>query len=155
MISHTINSDHFECLTWSSTEVILADRSLPINGKFYWKIFMPAVFGTSIMFGIATRQQTLNSPNFQDLIGIDQNGWALSHQGYLLHNGVSRRYLNKSLAYYVNNRYYGIAFESTPQTCPIYPAVSSISAQSTMILQHSCRICSTLREICLKKLHQQ
>ena len=119
-------------------------------------------------------QQTLNSSNFQDLIGIDQNGWALSHQGYLLHNGVSRQYLNKSLAllqpvliglefdgdactlaYYVNNRYYGIVFESTPQTCPIYPAVSSISAQSTMILQHSCRICSTLREICLKKLHQQ
>ena len=39
----------------SSTEVILADRPLPRNGKFYWEIFMPAIYGTSIMFGIASK----------------------------------------------------------------------------------------------------
>jgi hypothetical protein len=39
----------------SSTQVILADRPLPWNGKHYWEIFMPAVYGTSIMFGIASK----------------------------------------------------------------------------------------------------
>jgi hypothetical protein len=39
----------------SSTQVILADRPLPSNGKHYWEIFMPAVYGTSIMFGIASK----------------------------------------------------------------------------------------------------
>lgn len=39
----------------SSTQVILADRPLPLNGKYYWEIFMPAVYGTSIMFGIASK----------------------------------------------------------------------------------------------------
>ncbi len=39
----------------SSTQVILADRPLPLNGKHYWEIFMPAVYGTSLMFGIASK----------------------------------------------------------------------------------------------------
>lgn len=39
----------------SSTEVILADRPLPRHGKHYWEIYMPAVYGTSIMFGIASK----------------------------------------------------------------------------------------------------
>jgi hypothetical protein len=39
----------------SSTQVVLADRPLPSNGKYYWEIFMPAVYGTSIMFGIASK----------------------------------------------------------------------------------------------------
>ena len=39
----------------SSTQVILADRPLPSCGKFYWEIFVPAVYGTSIMFGIASK----------------------------------------------------------------------------------------------------
>lgn len=39
----------------SSTQVILADRPLPSYGKSYWEIYMPAVYGTSIMFGIASK----------------------------------------------------------------------------------------------------
>ncbi len=39
----------------SSTQVILADRPLPFHGKHYWEIYMPAVYGTSIMFGIASK----------------------------------------------------------------------------------------------------
>ncbi|CAF4666364.1 unnamed protein product, partial [Rotaria magnacalcarata] len=43
----------------SSTQVILADRPLPISGKYYWEIYMPAVYGTSIMFGIASELKEL------------------------------------------------------------------------------------------------
>ena len=39
----------------SSTEVVLADRPLPCHGKHYWEIYMPAIYGTSIMFGIASK----------------------------------------------------------------------------------------------------
>jgi len=155
----------------SSTQVILADRPLPSNGKHYWEIFVPAVYGTSIMFGIATNKQKLISSDFMDLIGIDQYGWALSHHGLLWHNGISRSYLRKSfdllqpvlvglefdadartLSYKINNQSMDIAFHSIPKNIPIYPAVSSTSAQSTMILKHCCQICLSLREICLKTI---
>jgi SPRY domain-containing SOCS box protein 3 len=116
-------------------------------------------------------QQKLISENFTDLIGTDQHGWGLSHHGLLWHNGQSRVYLKKSfelfesvlvgiqfdgdartLSYTINNQPMGIAFHSIPRNLPIYPAVSSTSAQSTMILKHACQICSSLREFCLKTI---
>jgi len=58
--STTILLDHnkqilFHPRTSSSTQVILSDRPLPLNGKHYREISMPAVYGTSIMFGIASK----------------------------------------------------------------------------------------------------
>jgi hypothetical protein len=87
----------------------------------------------------------------------------------LWHNGISQSYLSqpleslrpvliglefdgdaRTLSYTINNQSMGIAFRSIPVNQSIYPAVSSTSAQSTMILKHCCKICSSLREICLK-----
>lgn len=45
----------FHPRTSSSTQVILADQPLPLHGRHYWEIYMPAVYGTSIMFGIASK----------------------------------------------------------------------------------------------------
>ncbi|CAF3439772.1 unnamed protein product [Rotaria socialis] len=159
----------FHPRTSSSTQVILADRPLPSNGKHYWEIYVPAVYGTSIMFGIATNEQQMLSSSFTNLIGIDQHGWALSHHGLLWHNGISRSYLSqpmetlrpilvglefdadvRTLSYTINNQSMGIAFHSIPKDKLIYPAVSSTSAQSTMMLKHCCKMCSSLRELCLK-----
>jgi hypothetical protein len=56
----------------------------------------------------------------------------------------------RTLSYTINNQFIGIAFRSIPKNVLIYPAVSSTSAQSTMILRHCCKMCSSLREICLK-----
>lgn len=161
----------FHPRTSSSTQVILSDRPLPTNGKHYWEIYVPAIYGTSIMFGIATNKQQLISSSFTNLIGIDQHGWGLSHHGLLWHNGISRSYLSqpmeslrpvliglefdgdaRTLSYTINNQSMGIAFHSIPTNVSIYPAVSSTSAQSTMILKHCCKICSSLREICLKSI---
>jgi hypothetical protein len=58
----------------------------------------------------------------------------------------------RTLSYTINNQSMGIAFHSIPSHLPIYPAVSSTSAQSTMILKHCCKICSSLRELCLKSI---
>jgi len=159
----------FHPRTSSSTQVILSDRPLPLNGKHYWEIYVPAIYGTSIMFGIATNEQQLISSSFTNLIGIDQHGWGLSHHGLLWHNGISSQYLSqpmeslrpvliglefdgdaRTLSYTINNQSMGIAFRSIPTNVLIYPAVSSTSAQSTMILKHCCKMCSCLREICLK-----
>lgn len=45
----------FHPRTSSSTEVILSDRPLPLHGRHYWEIYVPAIYGTSIMFGIASK----------------------------------------------------------------------------------------------------
>ena len=191
----------FHPRTSSSTEVILSDRPLPADGKHYWEIYVPAIYGTSIMFGIASkwrrlltigeerdnlpllsdniyisysflaREQQLISSSFTNLLGIDQHGWGLSHHGLLWHNGIARSYLSqpmetlqpvlvglefdadaRTLAYTINNQSCGIAFHSIPTNVSIYPAVSSTSAQSTMVLKHCCKICSSLRELCLKSI---
>lgn len=158
----------FHPRTSSSTQVILADRPLPSSGKHYWEIYMPSVYGTSIMFGIATKEQKLKSTSFTNLIGMDHNGWALSHHGLLWHNGMSQSYLSKpietlrpclvglefdadarTLSYTIDNQSMGIAFRNIPRDQPIYPAVSSTSAQSTMVLKHRCKTCSSLKETCL------
>ena len=120
---------------------------------------------------ISAREQQRTSPNFTNLIGIDQHGWGLSHHGLLWHNGISRAYLTKTieplkpclialefdadqrtLSYAIDNQPMGVAFRNIPRDVPIYPAVSSTSAQSTMFLRHRCRSCSSLKEICVKRL---
>ena len=45
----------FHPRTSSSTQVILADRPLDATGKHRWEILVPAVYGTSMMFGIASK----------------------------------------------------------------------------------------------------
>ena len=179
----------FHSISSSSTQVILADRTLPNSGgRFYWEIYVPAVYGTSLMFGIASwlfiqlikktfnfilaSQQTLNSSSMINLLGIDQHGWGLSHHGILFHDGrSSENYLSQPLAtlkpaliglefdadrrtlsYTINNQPMGIAFDSIPNHQPLYPAVSSTSSHSTMILQHTCQLCSSLRNLCIKKV---
>lgn len=174
--STTLLLDHdqqilFHPRTSSSTQVILADRPLDKTGKHRWEIVVPAVYGTSMMFGIATREQQRTSQNFTNLIGIDQHGWGLSHHGLLWHNGISRAYLSKTieplkpclialefdadqrtLSYTIDNQSMGVAFQNIPRDVSIYPAVSSTSAQSTMLLKHRCRTCSSLKDICVKRL---
>ena len=99
---------------------------------------------------------------------MDQHGWALSHNGSLWHNGIVQPYLSKpletlqpcliglefdgnarTLSYTINNQSMGIAFRNIPNDVRLYPAVSSTSAQSTMILKHRCKNYSSLRETCL------
>lgn len=118
---------------------------------------------------ILANKQQLTSSSFTNLIGSDEHGWGLSHRGLLWHNGISHQYLSqpieplqpvliglefdadaRTLSYTINNQSMGIAFRNLPTNVSLYPAVSSTSAQSTMVLKHRCKLCSSLREICLK-----
>jgi hypothetical protein len=135
---------------------------------------MPAVYGTSIMFGIASKlrnvwglelifrilanKQKLISSNLMDLIGIDQYGWALSHHGLLWHKGISRSYLTKSFDV-LQSVLVGLEFDADARTLSytinnqsMGIAFHSIPKNLPMILKHCCQICSSLREICLKMI---
>ena len=48
----------------SSTQVVLADSPLPLSGNYFWEIYVPAVYGTSIMFGIASKQNRFISRTY-------------------------------------------------------------------------------------------
>ena len=48
----------------SSTQAVLTDQPLPKEGRHYWEIHLPAVYGTSLMFGIASKWKWFSSFRF-------------------------------------------------------------------------------------------
>lgn len=53
---------------------------------------MNKVYGTSVMFGLCTKDQQLHLDEYRNLIGLDKNGWSLSHKGLIWHNGTYSKY---------------------------------------------------------------
>lgn len=49
-------------------------------------------YGTSVMFGICTKKQALHANDYCNLIGLDDQGWSLSHKGTIWHNGKPTQY---------------------------------------------------------------
>jgi len=45
------------------------------------------LFGTSLMFGVASTSARLHVDAFVNLLGEDERSWALSHKGTLWHRG--------------------------------------------------------------------
>jgi len=45
------------------------------------------LFGTSLMFGVASSSARLHVDAFINLLGEDEHSWALSHKGTLWHRG--------------------------------------------------------------------
>jgi hypothetical protein len=101
-----------------------------LNGIHFFEIcFKEPLYGTSIMIGLATKECCLHYENFEycNLIGLDSNGYGLSHKGYLWHNNESKKYCEpffdvntsvgclvdmykKKIHYFINNEYMGVAF---------------------------------------------
>lgn len=44
------------------------------------------------MFGLCNKQQQLHANEYCNLIGLDTNGWSLSHKGLIWHNGKNEQY---------------------------------------------------------------
>lgn len=105
------------------------------------------------MFGIATAQARLHANSFLNLLGEDQHGWALSHKGYLFHNGQRIPYTkqfaeNKSttigilfdsnagtLTYFKDSVSLGLAFSGLHKVQkPLYAAICSTAARTEMTL---------------------
>ena len=51
------------------------------GGRFYWEIHVSQrIFGTSMMFGIGTREARLHVDAFVNMLGEDEHSWGLSHK---------------------------------------------------------------------------
>lgn len=87
------------CFHPKSSESSAAIRScepLRRNGNYYYwelKVFDKA-YGTSVMFGVCTKQQLVHATDYCNLVGLDRTGWSLSHKGLVWHNGNSTQYMN-------------------------------------------------------------
>lgn len=151
--------------SWSSGTSAIRGTKILNNTRSFWEIYVNGgLGGTSLMFGIGTRQSCLGTHTFCDLIGKDENSWGLSHRGLLWHKGVSEKYCrpfreNRSatigllfdgvygtLTYFKDGVNLGIAFcDLHKVTEPLYPIISSTSMRSTMTL------CRTQQEfVCLR-----
>jgi len=75
---------------WSNgTAGVRGEKAInKINTRFYWEISVSErIFGTSMMFGIATAKARLHADCFTNMLGEDEHGWGLSHKGLLWHQG--------------------------------------------------------------------
>lgn len=64
------------------------------NGNYYyWEVTVfDKTYGTSVMFGLCTKDQPLHVNDYCNLVGLDQNGWSLSHKGLIWHGGRHAQY---------------------------------------------------------------
>lgn len=136
--------------------------------RFYWEIRVSdRLFGTSMMFGIATRNCSVHADSFVNLIGSDSNGWGLSHKGILWHDSLWSKYTKPfkentattigmlydghkgTLTYFKDGVNLGIAFKDLNKIPDkLYPMVCSTAAKTQMTLTKTCRDFSSLQDMC-------
>lgn len=162
---------------WSSGTAAIRGTRILNNGRHYWEIMVSRrIFGTSMMFGIGTKNVRLQSETFTNIIGEDKNGWALSHKGLAWHGGRWHHYtkpfvenesvnmgilfdgLLGTLTYFKDGVNLGVAFRGLEKVKePMYPMISSTAAKTQMALgrtkyqflslQHRCRAV-ILKSVC-------
>lgn len=83
---------HPECS--QSAAAIRGTKPFVKDGNYYyWEVTVfNKVYGTSVMFGLCTKQQRMDLYDYRNLIGLDENGWSLSHKGSIWHNNKFSQY---------------------------------------------------------------
>ncbi|RNA10696.1 SPRY domain-containing SOCS box 3-like [Brachionus plicatilis] len=145
---------------------------MPVTfGSFYFEFTVrEPLFGTAVMFGLGTEDIRLSYDdyNYVPLIGMNQNGWALSYKGTVWHNGKYKKfcepffeentcigmlYHNKKIHYFIDGVYRGIAFDNVdPNGKQLYPMVSSTAADTVIELTTACRLNYSLLDLCAFKV---
>ncbi|ELU18874.1 hypothetical protein CAPTEDRAFT_133111 [Capitella teleta] len=154
---------------WSNgTAGVRGTRSLNRHGAHYWEIHVQRrLFGTSMMFGIATKKARLHVDAFVNLLGEDEHSWGLSHKGMLWHGGRCRPYtrpfrenestvvgvlydaIQGTLTFYRDGVCLGIAFSGLHRVLGgLYPAVCSTAAKTEMTLGVTIRAFDSLEDRC-------
>lgn len=66
------------------------------NGNYYyWEIeVLDKAYGTSVMFGVCTKEQKLHVDDYCNLVGLDREGWSLSHKGLIWHSTKMSPYMD-------------------------------------------------------------
>ncbi len=138
--------------------------------------FFPIIFpGTSVMIGIGTREASLMSDGYLNLIGIDKFSWGLSNKGHLWHDNISRNFCDSfdqtaeqqsdlkigclfdgykgRLAYFKNGQFINLAFTNIPVNLyDLYPMVSSTVAKSIIRIESAYESFPSLSDLCRDKL---
>ncbi|RWS25997.1 SPRY domain-containing SOCS box protein 3-like protein [Leptotrombidium deliense] len=150
---------------WSNgTAGVIGTKALNSGfaARHYWEIRVSdRIFGTSMMFGVATRKSRLHVDSFMNLIGENCHGWGLSHKGYLWHNGLWKNYckpfreneptvvgllfdaLRGTLTFFKDGVCLGVAFTGLNKVKQkLYPMVSSTAAKTEVV------VCNTRRDFC-------
>jgi len=155
--------------TWSNgASGVRGTRSMR-HGVHYWEIRISSrLFGTSMMFGVASPAARLHVDAFVNLLGEDEHSWALSHKGFLWHGGKARPYTKPfpenecttvgllldrdcgTLTYFKDGHCLGVAFTGLDQdrVPALYPAVCSTAAKTQMTLTSAARSFSSLQDRC-------
>lgn len=153
---------------WSKGTAGIQGKRPLNNGRYYWELHVSQrVFGTSIMFGIGTRNCRLHANAFRNMLGENEHGWGLSHKGVLWHKGVALLYTKRfrenhptqigilfdgiegTLTYYKDGKCLGVAFRGLNKVEePLYPIVCSTAAKTEMTLKCARREFVNLQDRC-------
>lgn len=125
------------------------------NGNYYyWEIHVQdKIYGTSVMFGLCTKQQRLHANEYCNLVGLDEWGWSLSHKGLAWHQGKNRQFtkmfptlqpitigllyntMRGDLSYFMDGKNLGVAFSGLNDVeADLYPVVGSTAKCTRMRL---------------------
>ena len=150
-----------------STGACRGSRPLKRDGNYYyWEItVLDKTYGTSVMFGLCTKRQKLHWNEYTNLIGLDQEGWSLSHKGHIWHAGQHLQFAREfptnqpvtvgllfntadgELSYFLNGLSLGVAFRGLNRVAPgedLYPVVGSTAKCTRMRITASYRGFETL-----------
>ncbi|RUS69451.1 hypothetical protein EGW08_022785 [Elysia chlorotica] len=143
--------------------------SQPLLGDYnYWEIHVGnRVFGTSLMFGVSTRQARLHANEFKNMLGEDAQGWGLSHRGRVYHRGESHLYckpfqeytvvvvgvlldrVRGHLSFFKDGQNLGVAFTGLDLVADdLYPTVCSTAAKTAMTVGRRQRSFIDLQDRC-------
>lgn len=153
---------------WSSGTAGVRGTRVLNNGRYYWELkITQRLFGTSMMFGIGTKEACLHRNSFTNLIGEDTHSWGMSHKGLIWHGGLWARYtapfrenqdatvgvlfdgIEGTLTFYKDGKCLGVAFKGLQQVRdPLYPMVSSTACKTEMELGYMQRDFVNLQDRC-------
>ena len=162
---------HASCQSCFETNAVRGNRALKSNAFTYWEITVlnEVCSGTSLMIGVGNQNARLNSIGYLNLLGIDENSWGLSHQGFTWHDNKSAKFsehfsettsgpvtigclfngFTGQLSYFKNGKYLGVAFEKiNTKTQTLFPMISSTVAQSAFRLECVCETFPNLKDLC-------
>lgn len=157
---------------WSNGTAGVRGTRVLTYGRHYWEIkISQRIFGTSMMFGIATRTARTHVDAFVNMLGEDAQSWGLSHKGLLWHAGKWRHYTKPfreneattigllfdwnqgSLTYFKDGYSLGVAFTGLNKLNEdLYPIICSTAAKTEMSLGVRIRSYYNLQDRCRAKI---
>lgn len=118
------------------------------------------------MFGLCNKRQELHANDYCNLIGLDENGWSLSHKGLIWHDGKSSQFtrlfpinqtvtvgllfntMRGELSFFLNGNNLGVAFSNLNTISDeLYPVIGSTAKRTRMRLSASYYGYVTLRQL--------